>query len=368
MLHDFARLDDGVASRPANSGPSPRLASIDLIKALAIVSVICLHSLSQKALQETAAVFYIWQAVPVFVVLLGLNGAASLQRRGGHTLRELYSRTYLASRFDRIYTPFLIAFAGSLLVASIAQGTHHSPYSLARELVSGELPLNGPGIYFITLLFQAVLLVPLVYWGLRRWPARTLLLCLAMTVGYEVLALRTDLTSAHPFLGEAFIARYLLLLALGCAIAAIPVERLLRSRWLWCGALLSSAYLLLIYADPQAIAVGRLSASVFYPTLLVIVGIAGLHRVKGPLLHGGVELGRASYHIFLAQIVWFALGVWSIDSVPALLGNLAVTIAAGIAFYELMSRAPLPSAAWLLAQRKAVLDAATSGGPQNVGA
>jgi peptidoglycan/LPS O-acetylase OafA/YrhL len=338
-----------------------RSPAIDLIKGLAIVSVICLHSLSPHKLEEIAALFHIWQAVPVFVFLLGLNGAASLRRRGGRTLRELYFRDYLASRFDRVYVPFLIAFVGTVLLVSIVRGGgHYGLYGLGSDLFSGELPIGGPGNYFITLLFQAVLLLPLLCWGLRRWPARALALCVAIAVGYEVLALRTGLVRTDPFVYEACIARYLVLMALGCMLAGVPAERLLRSRWLWCGALLSTAYLGLVYTDPSVIPYGEPAsrgqafAAVFYPALLVVLGMTALRRAHGPLPRGGVKLGRASYHIFLVQITWFGFGVWSIDSLPALLGNLVVTLAAGVAFYEIMARAPLPSAARLLARRQAM--------------
>ena len=329
-----------------------RSAAVDLIKALAILSVICLHSLSTATLDATAATFYIWQAVPVFVVLLGINGAASLRRRGGSTLRELYLRDYLAPRFDRVYIPFLLAFAGTVLVVGLVRVAHYSFYGLIGDLLSGQLPIDGPGNYFITLLFQAVLLLPLLYWGMRRRPLPVLLLCLAITVGYEALALHVGLASTHPLFYEACVARYLLLMAVGCALADVSAKHLLRAWWLWCGALLGAAYLALDLADPGAVEVGAFSATALYPALLVVLGMRGLQWVSGPAMHVGVEVGRASYHTFLVQIVWFGLGVWSIDSLPALAGNLAVTIAAGVAFYELMSRAPLPSLADLLARRR----------------
>jgi peptidoglycan/LPS O-acetylase OafA/YrhL len=67
------------------------------------------------------------------------------------------------------------------------------------------------------------------------------------------------------------------------------------------------------------------------------------------------ELGRASYHIFLLQIIWFGLGVWGMDSLPALLGNLTVTLLAGLVFYWIMERAPLPRVASLVSRRRATL-------------
>jgi hypothetical protein len=227
-----------------------------------------------------------------------------------------------------------------------------------------------------------VLLLPLLCWGLRRWPRRTPAVCLAVAAGYEVWARRSGFVSSDPYLYEACIARYVVLLALGCILSGVPAERLLRSRRLWLGALLSAAYLVLVDLDPAAIpfgepfSVGQAFPAIFYPALLTLLGIRHLAHARGPLAALGVELGRASYHIFLVQIAWFGLGVWALDSVAALLGNLAVTLAAGVAFYELLERAPVPSAARLLARPQAVFAgtprAAVRGeadlGPQNVGA
>ncbi|HEV3093105.1 MAG TPA: acyltransferase [Solirubrobacteraceae bacterium] len=331
----------------------PRSAAIDLIKALAIVSVICLHSISYGTFRHTGGIFHIGQAVPVFVVLLGINGARSLRRRGGHGLRELYGNNYLALRFDRLYTPFLIVFAVALLAVGVFGGPHYSPYALGKRLLSGELPLIGPGEYFVTLLFQVAVLLPLLYWGIRRWPHRALFVCLMITIGYEVLMLDTNLTTTNAFFGEACIARYVLLMAIGCVIADTPPVRLLRSPWLWCGGALSVVYLSVSsYADTQATSVGQLSATVFYPTLLVVIGMTCRRFADGRLMQAAATTGRASYHIFLMQIVWFAIGVWGIDSLPALVGNIAVTVGVGVAFYKLMARWPPPSAVALLARQR----------------
>ncbi|HEY7960569.1 MAG TPA: acyltransferase [Solirubrobacteraceae bacterium] len=354
---------------PENSVAHFRSPAIDLVKGLAIVSVICLHSLSGPELKEIGALFHIWQAVPVFVFLLGLNGAAALQRRGGHTLRELYFRDYLAPRFDRVYVPFLIAFAMTVVLVTIVGGTHYGLYGLGGDLVSGELPIGGPGNYFIALLFQAVLLLPLLFLGLRRWPVRALTVCLAIALGYEILAQRTGFFRAQPFLYEACIARYLVLLAIGCLLAGIPPGRLLRSRWLRLGAVLSALYLGFVSLDPSAIpfgepySVGQAFPAALYPTLLVLLAMQALGRVSGPLMRVGVELGRASYHIFLLQITWFGFSIWSVDSLPALLGNVIVTTVVGVAFYEIMERVPMPSAARLLAGRQELLAGVPSGAP-----
>lgn len=77
-----------------------RLAQIDLLKALAIIAVIGLHSLTADQANELAVRWWIGQAVPVFAVLMGLNATASLWRRAGDGPRAVYTRSYVLSRID----------------------------------------------------------------------------------------------------------------------------------------------------------------------------------------------------------------------------------------------------------------------------
>lgn len=54
---------------------------IDLIKAVAIVSVIILHSVPSSITASTISFFTMEQAVPVFLLIMGLNGTMSFKRR-----------------------------------------------------------------------------------------------------------------------------------------------------------------------------------------------------------------------------------------------------------------------------------------------
>ena len=335
-----------------SGSPSPRSSAIDTIKGLAIVSVICLHSLSVHTLYAIAALFSIWQAVPVFIFLMGRNAAASLARRGRRSLREVYSHEYLAQRFDRIYVPFVLAFAATVVVTNVTGTAHDHVRTIVGGLLAGTLPIDGPGNYFITLVFQFALVFPLVFWGLRRQPVATLLLCAAVELAFDLLARRVGVVKQHPYIYEVCLARYMLLVALGALLAHAPARRLLAARWLWVGTLVSVACLALNSVDSSTGPLGGSDwdfASTFYAVFIVVLGIALLPSVaRGSASRALGELGRASYHIFLVQIIWFGLAVWPLDSVPALIGNLAVTLAAGVAFYWLMARVPpvpLPTAA-----------------------
>jgi peptidoglycan/LPS O-acetylase OafA/YrhL len=347
-----------------------RSQAIDLLKGAAILSVICLHSLSEGTLKQIGAVFYIWQAVPVFVVLLGLNGVSSLRRRAGTTLRELYFRDYIVSRIDRLYVPFLAIILISAVPAVIMHRLAYHVPMLARDLLTGELPVAGPGTYFVTLLFQVVLVLPIVYWGLRRRPIATLLACLAITVAFETFAAHFALERNHPYPYEACLLRYLFTLALGGALAGASAARLVRARWFRAAALLSTVLLALLFAEVSWLPSSRYASgqgfpTAFYAAAIVMLGLRFLpaqpRLAPARLL---AEIGRASYHIFLVQITWFWFSVWPVDSLPALLGNLAITVIAGLAFQRLTAWIPALGKARPVARRQALL----AGAPQRAAA
>ena len=58
-----------------------RSINIDVIKGLGILSVILLHTFNTEYLLKIGAPFYIWQAVPVFIILQGFNLTNSYKRR-----------------------------------------------------------------------------------------------------------------------------------------------------------------------------------------------------------------------------------------------------------------------------------------------
>ncbi len=342
----------------SSNASGSRSPAIDIVKGLAIVSVICLHTFSISTLHRIGALFFIWQAVPVFVFMMGVNGARSFGRRGRRSLRELYSWDYLASRVDRVFVPFLLAFLATSLIGTLT-AERRSPSTLLAELTTGQLPIGGPGNYFITLLFELTLVFPLIYWGLRRQPLVTVIVCLAVNATFELLAPPVGVLKDDSYLYEAAVVRYLFLVALGGAVASMSARRLGRDWWMWGGALIGVAFLTLSQFDASAIPWGLPGwensdfAAAFYPAMLVMLAMLALARVSsGALSRGLVEVGRASYHIFLLQIIWFGLGVWGKNSLLALLGNLAVTLLAGLVFYRLMARLPLPTAAGLLAKRR----------------
>ncbi len=293
-----------------------RLAQIDLLKGMAILAVVTGHTLSRGQLVESGARFWMWQAVPVFVVLMGLNTTGSQWRHGLAGLRALYSRAYVLTRFDRFYVPFLVVLVASSALA-LAEGTLTAK-GLAHGLVLGNLPFTGPGNYFITFLFQFVVIFPLFYWVYRRAPGPVVVGSFAAAAMFELLAPHVAVLSSiqNEWWTEAFFARFLVYIAFGALLADYMVNGRDVPRWWWLGGAVSVGYLVAITVNASVLTIsigdlglaGQTFIGSFYPALLVA---AGLHWL--PPTPTGVawrllaRLGAASYEIFLVQILWFGL-------------------------------------------------------------
>lgn len=358
----MSTLETTVVSNRAGEFALPalpaRLAQIDLLKGLAIIAVLCLHGLPVAALTDGATVFYIGQAVPVFIVLMGLNATTSMWRHGHDALRRLYSRRYVLSRIDRLYVPYLFIVALSSFIV-LSKGTF-TTRALVESLFGATLPYGGPGFYFIQFAFEFAVLFPVFYWAYRRAPALTVVSGFTLAAAFELAAPHIGAFETNPILYSAALPRFIPFFALGVVLADYMLHGRALPRWWWAAGLISLVYLAIVYVDTNAFPLadkdwrrwGQTFASAFYPALLVVLGLRFLPReVKHPASRLLAQVGVASYEIFLLQILWYALlEPPSFEKLPL---GIVVCCGLGVGFHRALGTVPR------LAQRFAVSQTAT---------
>jgi peptidoglycan/LPS O-acetylase OafA/YrhL len=347
----------------------PYLVQIDLLKGLAIISVIILHTLPAFMLILLFTNLCIWQAVPIFIILMSLTSGMSFTRRGYMTLKGFAFKSYLRGRFERIIYPFFFLFAFLVAVgALIFVITGRNILYIGALNIVGVLPVSGPGNYFITLVFQFIFVFPLIYFGYKKAPKLTIVMCFVVNLAFELSALFVFASGAE-YLYKANILRYLSAIALGLWISDDFDLFSTRNRFILLGAPVSIAYLLLsdIVAFPNAAGTyttinpwflpewyTQNMVSFFYPTLLVLIGIRYLPvTTKNPAASMLAHCGKLSYHIFLFQIVYFAFYFILLQNTPvinasdkypymaislALLGNIILCVIGGSLFYKIENR------------------------------
>ncbi|MGV3502986.1 MAG: acyltransferase family protein [Adhaeribacter sp.] len=313
---------------------------IDVVKGLAIISVILLHSLELGFRQSTYAAFHIGQAVPLFLILMGLNlGLATNGRR--QAFSALYTRLYFERRVDRLLVPLLLVYLASFL-AGVAWLwiTQQNKININGYSLIGLLPVSGPGNYFVTLVLQSILLLPLIGYFFQRQPVLTVLLLVAGEVLFLLLSNSVRLFDENNYLYSAALPRYFSAIAGGLILSRLVV-RPLRARTLALLLLLalgSAAYLFeVVYLNLQVPGIRadwdtqNLLAFGYAASLLLLLFKLLPQRSNKGALRFLAALGKASYHIFLVQVVYFGLVTLPQSQV---LFNLACCLLLGYLFYR----------------------------------
>lgn len=307
-----------------------RLDNLDIIKALAILSVLVLHAVPARILESSLAVFHVWQAVPIFAVLLGVSAA--------HT-RTTPLRGYFTRRAWRLLPAFAIVWVLSLGLGLALHDVYAGPL-----LALGYLPRSGPGNYYITMMFQFVLLLPLLRRAFDSAPRATLAASIGIAVLFELAARAWGI---EPYLYSSSVLRYLPAIVLGMWVAS--------GRPAWPGLAVSLPYLIAHVTgwriDAFVTAWQPQNVLAFaYPATLVQVALrtipAHTRSIGARLLQ---RIGTASYHIFLVQMLWFsaAAQMLHMNGPTYLVVSIAACVVLGVLFAELDERLLRPVRAHL---------------------
>jgi peptidoglycan/LPS O-acetylase OafA/YrhL len=288
-----------------------RTAAIDVVKGLAILGVIAQHGLTPEIMLDTRADWWYRQAVPVLIVLMGMNAARSSLRRPPISLAEAYGARYWRARFRRILLPLLVAVAAAAVVGAASNRLHIEPFVLA-----GQFPMPGPGDYWVTILLTFTLIWPAWMHLFRRRPGLVVAAAIVLDVGFELASVHVPAfqTELFDYAYDACILRYFAAIAVGMWLA-IDDQHARRRRLV----VLALAPLSLLYIDKA----GNDPSAFPYllPGFTLATNAAAVPWAAAMLLAalrfwpaGGVpgtgwleRLGVASYEVFLVQIVWFGV-------------------------------------------------------------
>ncbi|TWH45270.1 acyltransferase [Sporomusa sp. KB1] len=290
------------------------LPQIDFLKAFAIIFVILMHTIRSENIPTSVYLFFIVQAVPVFLVIAGFNWCLSFKNKGLHTLSDAYTKAYFLKNINRLVMPFSIIYLCSLLLG-ISQYFYsgHTGFIFNVYSLIGLLPIPGPGNYFFTIMIELVFIFPVLYLCYLRKPKFFLLICFIVNIAFELIS--PYILSKYVYLYNASALRFLFAISLGMWISNdyhlssksnIPVL---------IGSIFSIIYLLIntfgYYAIPHFLPNQHTQniLSFFYPALLVLVGITCLPKTvsNNSLNKFIIKLGKASYHIFLVQMFYFSI-------------------------------------------------------------
>jgi len=171
-----------------------RFFQVDVLKAAMIFLVIFDHIVSWSIKSDIGVALWERISIPVFLVILGFNAGKSFQRRETQKLRDLYSWNYFKSKILRYIVPFLILYAVSTFIGLFMYGfdisaMYHGQYYPSHGFINlfiGILPFWGPGNWFLPLLFQSILILPLLYKAFKKKPILSLFLCFVVEIAMQL--------------------------------------------------------------------------------------------------------------------------------------------------------------------------------------
>lgn len=321
---------------------------IDIIKGLACLSVILTHTFDRDTFLSLLGPININQAVPIFIIIAGYNGALFYQRRNfllGDPLNRYYNSSISVHRLKRIVLPFSLIWAVQVLII-----VYFSNINLNLGL--GSLSVSyltggwGAGSYFVPVILQHILLLPILYYIALRGTGRMILFAFFLNLLFEYYA---SISGMQNDVYRLLYPRYLFAGALGVWLAFGGVAR--NKILLIIGAIIGLAYTVAV--EYHNFHLGFINSSWYsqnlpsfmWPFILVFLGIKlgnteFIKTVAGSKLGKIMSMpGQASYHIFLSQMVYFwAIHVVWTDQLSYLnsaTNNVIICVLFGMLFYGL---------------------------------
>ena len=234
-------------------------------------------------------------AVPVFMILSGYVFGKSIQKKKISSLSQLFEYTDVLKKAVRFTLPVLIVYILTLIWD--AQKYQEIPYDVFKTFLQGG---RGQGAYYYPLMMQIIFVLPVIGIVVTRHEEKGLLLCLIANIVYEVLHVAYNVPVESYRL---LVFRYIFVLAAGCYISLGKKTHLpILIGMFCCGFLFLCAYMYMGYKPKYLI---HWTGTSFLASMY-IVPVAWLFIRKCKLRLMPIEfLGKASYHIFVMQMLYY---------------------------------------------------------------
>ena len=311
---------------------SPNFFQVDFLKTFMIAFVIIDHSVLRSLLWGAGAELWERMSIPVFLIILGFNMGNSFAKKGEQSLKELYSWEYFKKKFWRFIFPYIILYIVSTMAGFIIYEENFTDRLnenwFLEYIVYQKQLFEGPGNWFIPVLFQSILLLPLMYKAFSIVPRLSLILCFIIEIGFHLFLFSYigAITSLEDWLTEINF-RYIILLyvsAIGMGFWFSKDHDLFSRKniFVWLLFPISVIYMVAwqfldfrLEIDGSGIVRGDYNYLTFiYAAFIILIVMKLLPKnPKNKVSKFFTTIGRASFHIYLVQDIYFAI-TYSIQS------------------------------------------------------
>ena len=305
--------------------------TIDVIKGFAVLLIIFTHyGWTAEQRKGFLFLYVVNMAIPVFMVITGYVYSLSISRKGVEHAEDAYRRPLILRRLLRYTIPMI-----AVIIWELAD-PHFDILTMPRSgLLAWALSgTAGKGSYYYPVMVQLVFYFPIVFFIIHVKKETGLVICLIMNAVYELAAWAYGM---NPECYRLLVFRYTFVIAAG--VFTYKKHRL--------GTILS--IIMTITGAVFIIIIGRMNyvprilnrdwaSTNFISSMLIIPAMVRI--LQDVRIHfAPLEIiGRASYHIFLAQMVYYAgyynllkerFGSWQ----GHLAVGMAICVATGMTFY-----------------------------------
>jgi len=303
---------------------------IDFLKAAMIFLVIFDHFVYWDVKGQIGAALWERISIPVFLVILGFNMGLSFKGQGATTLKQLYSWSYFKKKILRYVVPFLILYAASTFIGLFMYGfdfiamydTQYYPDHGIINLFTLIMPFWGPGNWFIPVLMQSILVVPLLYWFFTKKPVLALILTFVIEIAMQIIVFFVfgDITSYeeshYVSVFTTSILFYLSAVGLGMWFSLNHDLQHNHNFFMWILYPISLAFIVCyqffgyrIVIDGLPFLRGDYTFFVFpYSAFLVLLALKFLPKTSNGRISRTISLiGKSTYHILLTQILGYGM-------------------------------------------------------------
>lgn len=314
-----------------------RNSTVDYIKGLCILFVILMHY-TWKENEPNLFLFHYWcfMAVPVFMMVSGYIWSKSFSKRNIEALTQSYAFRYIFEKLIRFTVPFAIAFIVEILYVILVNKQQIGFVQGIIMFITGGI---GQGSYYYPIMIQMLFLFPFIYFLIKKTDYVGLIISFAFCMVYEAL---WTILGLSDDLFRLLIFRYVFPIAVGCYICIGKKKPNLVIRIV--SVIIGGCWLTLInYLNYKPHIVNNIWAGTSYIAVLWIIPFISFilrKRIKNPFFE---LLGKASYNIFLTQMVAYSFASWFIYKhvpyrVMQFIIMMILSTVSGIVFYFVESK------------------------------
>ncbi|SKB96467.1 Peptidoglycan/LPS O-acetylase OafA/YrhL, contains acyltransferase and SGNH-hydrolase domains [Lachnospiraceae bacterium] len=321
-----------------NNPVSRRNSMVDILKGLGIIVIIITHFRWEDS-ERLKYLFPFWvdQAVPVFMIISGYVYAMSYGRNNIKTLSSGYRFDFVVNKIIRYTIPFLMAYLIEVIVFMITKSDLSINYFAVRFIRGGV----GPGSYYYPVMIQFIFTFPFIYFIVKKFDYAGIIICFVINGVYEILQ-RCFMFSEDNY--RLLVFRYIFLMSVGCYLYLGKTKP--KTIWKIVGMIVGMLWLIgfkYMGYQPKVIiywsGTCMLAALWTAPVVDFLLRNEKISQMRCKPLE---EVGKASYNIFLTQMVFYASARSIVNKIPhralSLIFCIGVNVIVGLIFYKIESK------------------------------